>query len=238
VRAPGVLAAITIGIAIASSSSGCRHPIDVQSTERVASVAAEGIAELRVELACGSLRVEVEGGNRASIDVVARRFASGKSDREAQERLERMRVLTSKDAEGVLGLRALGSEQEGCGVDLDIRTPRGVRIVAATGRGSIEAHDLEASARLRSLRGNVDVRVRPAPGSHLEAVAEDGTVTCRVPRYLAARYSLQVERGALRTESGPFRIPPGLTSFSTATGADPTSILLRARGGDVVLEGG
>jgi hypothetical protein len=222
-------------LVLGSALLGCSREIAVEAEESLPAIDASSIGEIRLSLAAGA--IAVEPSDDGSIHVLAHRRATGRGETEARARLDRVRVASAPEPDGALRVSVAGPEVPGWSADVIVRAPSSVRVVAETGRGAIRLRDRSASVRASTRDGDVELDGSPAPGAQLELDAAHGSVTCRVPRFLSAHYDLGVENGALRTDSAPFRVPAGVTSFSATTGPDATSVRLRAANGDVRVEG-
>ena len=220
---------------VGASIVGCAKPVTVESDVTSPAVEASAVAEVRLWLVAGS--ITLEGSEDGTIAFSAHRRVTGKNEAEARQRLEGVRIASTRDTDGALRVSIEGPDGATWSADLVARVPASVRVVAETGRGAIHLGSREASVRATARDGDVDVDSRPAPGSRVELESAHGSVTCRVPRFLSAHYNLRVENGSIRSDAAPFRVPAGATSFSTTTGPDATSIHLHAANGDVTVEG-
>ncbi len=223
---------------LALTAPGCGRSSALEAFETLPAIDAEGLSELRIVLGRGSAVVEPCEGPR--VEITARKFATASTEDVARKRLLGVRLVASPEADGVMRVSASGSEGNEWGIDVTARIPSELRTSVETQDGCIRVSGLTGSVRAWSRRGDVHVDAAPRDGSRLEMESELGSVRFRVPRFLAATYHLRSEGGVLRTESAPFRVPPGATSFSTTTGVcrEPTTLFAHARGGDVIIEGG
>jgi hypothetical protein len=234
-RRAGTAGRAILALALASAALGCRGEISIDAWEALEPIGIDGLRELHVDVRSG--RIEVEPGELDAVTVSVHRRATGRGTARAKERLAQVRLDVERSPDGVLRLAAHGPEDGRWDADVAARVPAWLALVAEVGTGSIRIGRLSGSVRASSARGDVEIEPFPASGSRIEGLAEAGSVVCRIPPFLSAHYFLRAEDGALRADAAPFRIPAGATSFSVTTGREPTSIHLRARGGDVRIEG-
>lgn len=213
-------------VVLVGSAGAALAATATERVERVFSLAEGGEVELRNTN--GS--IEIDAWDRNEVRVVAEKRAKARSDEDAEEALEHLRIEFDESSRGLRidthyprrsdGLLSwLFGDHVNLQVSYKLTLPRGVVLEAVTVNGGISAYETQGTMRLRSTNGSIKVSDAAgsvdahttngaikvelnqlASGEDMAFGTTNGSITVYLPRNVAAYVKARTVNGSIQTD--------------------------------------